>query len=202
MYDYIDGKSDWMAFGLPVEGEDGPYAGEALKEVPTCRPDETASDVVKRLRKADAPRAVVVTDKDVVLGLVELDALEREDGGATVRAVMKVGPSTVRPSVLVSSLAESGSDEVLVTTSDGRLVGAFEQGADDDDRPAEMQQLEREFLDTVFAVQEHFGDREPSEDEIRSFLRDRLVSEGKSPEEADEFLARMDEESKVGDAGG
>ena len=63
-----------------------------------------------------------------------------------------------------------------------------------DDRPAEHQRLQGEFLSVLFAVQEHFGDREPSDAEVRSFLHDRLVSEGKSPEEADEFLARMDRE--------
>ncbi|MDP9071967.1 MAG: CBS domain-containing protein [Actinomycetota bacterium] len=192
MYDYVDGKSDWMAFGLPVEGEDGPFAAEAVSEVPTCRPDETAADVVGRLREAGAQRAVVVNEKDVVLGLVQIDTLEGEDA-ATVRAVMKVSPSTVRPSVLVSSLVESG-DEVLVTTSDGRLLGAFQPETAGDDRSSEMQRLEREFLDTALAVQEHFGDRQPSEAEIGSFLRDRLISEGKSPEEADELMAAMDEE--------
>ncbi len=45
----------------------------------------------------------------------------------------------------------------------------------------------------LFAVQERFGDREPTDDEVRAFLRERLTGEGRSPEEADEFLARMDE---------
>lgn len=192
MYDYVDGKSDWMSFGLPVEGEDGPYAGDVVSDVPTCRPDETVSDVAGRLREAEAGRAVVTNDKDVVLGLVELAALEAEAPEAAVGDVMRVSPSTVRPSVLASSLAERDADEVLVTTSDGRLLGAAEAGGAADDGPSRLQELEREFHETIAAVEEHFGEREPSEEELRSFLRERLVSEGRSPEEADELMAAMD----------
>ena len=52
----------------------------------------------------------------------------------------------------------------------------------------ELQELHDNFMSLVFAAQDHFGDREPSEDEIRQFLRDRLLSEGLPPEEADKFL--------------
>lgn len=65
-----------------------------------------------------------------------------------------------------------------------------------DDRPAQMIELQDGFLDVIFAAQEHFGDRQPSDEEMRTFLRERLVSEGKSAEEADEFLARMGQEER------
>ena len=193
MYDYVDGKSDWMAFNLPVEGEDGPYAGGSLVDVPTCLAGDAVSDVAGRLREEGADRAVVVTDDGVVLGVVELGDLDDGRSDATAGDVMAVSPSTVRPSVLLSSLAEGGQGGVLVTTSDGRLLGAAEAKEASDDRPEEMQELEKEFLDTAFAVQEHFGDREPSEEELRSFLRDRLVDEGRSPEEADAVIAKLDD---------
>jgi rhodanese-related sulfurtransferase len=64
-----------------------------------------------------------------------------------------------------------------------------------DDRPEEQQRLQAELLSVLFAVQERFGDREPTEGEVRAFLRERLIGEGRSPEEADEFLARLDEGS-------
>ena len=41
-------------------------------------------------------------------------------------------------------------------------------------------------------IQERFGEREPTEEELRQFLRERLVAEGRTPEEADTFLADMD----------
>ena len=59
----------------------------------------------------------------------------------------------------------------------------------------ELQQLQTGFLELIFAVKEHFGDHEPNEQDVRDYLRDRLISQGKTPEEADEFLARIGEGS-------
>jgi rhodanese-related sulfurtransferase len=56
----------------------------------------------------------------------------------------------------------------------------------------EMQQLHHEFIEIALAIQERFGaDGEPSEEQIRGFLRERMIGEGKTPEEADTFLAEM-----------
>ena len=63
-----------------------------------------------------------------------------------------------------------------------------------DDRPEEHKRLQTELLGVLFAVQERFGDREPTDDELRAFLRQRLIDQGRSPDEADEFLAQMDEQ--------
>ncbi len=41
------------------------------------------------------------------------------------------------------------------------------------------------------AIEERFGDREPGEHELRSFLRDRLVAEGRTEEDADRFLDEL-----------
>lgn len=79
-------------------------------------------------------------------------------------------------------------------TPDGRPGTVVEPEPPPDDRPAEHQRLQAEFLSVLFDMQEHFGDREPSDEEVRGFLRERLISEGKSPEEADEFLAGMDQQ--------
>lgn len=61
-----------------------------------------------------------------------------------------------------------------------------------DDRPPEMQRLQDDLLGLIFAVSERFGDREPTKAELQAFLREHLVGQGRSPEEADEALARMD----------
>jgi rhodanese-related sulfurtransferase len=56
----------------------------------------------------------------------------------------------------------------------------------------EMQAVHNEFLEIALAVQERFGvGVEPSEEEITGFLRERLIGEGRTPEEADAFLAEM-----------
>ena len=60
-----------------------------------------------------------------------------------------------------------------------------------DDRAEEQQRLHSDYMSLIFEVQEHFGDHEPSEEEIREYLRERLIREGHSPEEADEAMARI-----------
>jgi rhodanese-related sulfurtransferase len=60
-----------------------------------------------------------------------------------------------------------------------------------DDRLDGHQRLQADFMSLVLEVQEHFGDHEPSEEEIREYLRERMVREGRSREEADEAIARI-----------
>lgn len=58
----------------------------------------------------------------------------------------------------------------------------------------EMQLIHHQFIEIALAVQERFGvGVQPSEEEILGFLRERLVSEGRTAEEADAFLAEMGE---------
>ena len=193
-----------MAFGLPVEGEDGPFAAEHVEDVATCRPDDDAAEVVARLRDEGGHHAVVVNEERVVLGLIDVHALDEETDGKAVHEVMRLSPSTIRPSVAMSSLAEGDQGAALVTSSDGRLMGVVhpltedaedgddEDGDDEDGDSGRHAEIERVFLETVEAIQEHFGDHEPSDDEVRAFLRERMIEEGKSPEEADRLLAGSD----------
>ena len=84
--------------------------------------------------------------------------------------------------------AQAGLDYHAGTGEPGTIA---EPEPPPDERPPEMQQLQAGMLDVIFAAQEHFGDHEPNDEEMRAFLRDRLLSEGKTPEEADDFLARL-----------
>jgi rhodanese-related sulfurtransferase len=68
-----------------------------------------------------------------------------------------------------------------------------EPQADEDQGSPENQALMAEFMEVAFAAQKRFGDREPSHEEMREFLRERLIGEGRTAEEADEFLANMGE---------
>ena len=79
--------------------------------------------------------------------------------------------------------------------ADGSQGTVAEPEPPPDDRPEAMQRLQADFMDVIFAAQEHFGDKEPTEDEMRGFLRDRLIGEGRTPEEADRILAAMDSQS-------
>ncbi len=84
-----------------------------------------------------------------------------------------------------------------LTTPEGKPGTVAEPEPPPDDRPPEHQRLQAEFLSVLFDLQEHFGDHQPSDEEVRGFLRERLIGEGKSPEEADEFLAGMDQQQNL-----
>ena len=195
-----------MAYGLPVEGEDGPFVGEQVTALPTCGPDETVADARSRLEETGADEAVVVAGEDLAIGLVDAEALEGAADGDRLLDLMAPVPGTIRPSVTAASLADRDVDRVLVTTADGRLLGvvsgtggqdaAGEDGSDHagHDHSPELEQLERELGEVMEAARERFGDREPTEDELHRFLRDRLVEQGRSPEEADRFMAELGDE--------
>ena len=129
MFDYVAGKTDWLASGLPVEGKlaDYPRAGTVARtDVPTCRLTDRLGDVRDRTQDADQNVCVVVNDDRIVLGRLRGDAL-RGDPGATVESVMESGPTTTRPDDPLEAITERLQNarvaSILVTTSDGRLVG-------------------------------------------------------------------------------
>jgi hypothetical protein len=182
-----------MAFGLPVEGADGPFLGGQLTGVPTCEAGATVADA--RAAIGDAEVVVIVAGDGLVVGEIEAEALAGLAGDNAVVDVMDPVPTTVRPSVTVAALAEAGGGSRLVTTSAGRLLGLATvegDGHGHDHDHGDMDAFEEELTAVMAAVEERFGDREPSEEELRSFLRDRLVAEGRSPEEADRFLDELE----------
>lgn len=144
VYDYVPGKADWSASGLPTEGTmaSSPTVGAAARgDVPTCTPEEKAKDAWERARKGGWDRCVVTNEERVVLGLLR----ERDpspDPAASVERVMSNGPATFRPNEPVGKVAERmrkrGASAVLVTTSDGKLVGLVYQ--EDAERLADEQE--------------------------------------------------------------
>jgi Mg/Co/Ni transporter MgtE len=129
VYDYVDGKVDWMAAGLPTEGTNAlkPRAGAvARRNVPVCRLEERLGDVQERVTAAGWNACVVVNDERVVLGLLRQKELGA-DQDQLIEQVMRPGPSTFRPFVLVEEMAKVMADHNLesspITTSNGRLVG-------------------------------------------------------------------------------
>lgn len=184
-----------MAFGLPVEGDEGPFAGDDVVEVATCGPDERVEEVRRRVADHGGDLVVVVNEHDIVLGSVEGADLDQAEAGAAVATVMRLSPTTVRPSVPSASLAE-GDAPALVTDSAGKLLGVVEPRSASESSPdSEMDQLQATFLEIAHAVEEHFQGKDPSEEEVRSFLHQRLVAQGRTSEEADAYLAGMDRSS-------
>ncbi len=131
VYDYVAGKADWSASGLPMEGTsaDAPNIGDAARrDVPTCSPMEKVGDVRDRTQQAGWDRCVVVNEEQVVLGLLrEKELFSNPD--ADVESAMRNGPATFRPDEPVEKITkrmrERRASAVLVTTPDGRLVGVY-----------------------------------------------------------------------------
>jgi CBS domain-containing protein len=129
VYDYVDGKLDWLAAGLPIEGTGAERlrAGEvARRDVPTCRLDDSIGEVRERVRAAGWDACVVVNDERVVLGLLREEELGRGQD-EPVEEVMRPGPSTFRPHVPIEEMAQFMVEHDLptspITSSDGRLIG-------------------------------------------------------------------------------
>jgi len=129
VYDYVTGKLDWMAAGLPTEGTNRqkPRAGDAArKDTPTCALDERVGDVSDRVKATGSDSCVVVNEQRVVLGLLRAKELA-QDRDLLIEQAMRPGPSTFRPFVSLREMAhfmtEHHTENAPITTSDGRLVG-------------------------------------------------------------------------------
>jgi predicted transcriptional regulator len=133
VYDYVDGKLDWMAAGLPTEGTNArlPRAGStARKDVPTCGLKDRLADVRDRVRAQGWDAVVVMNEERVVLGLLRSAELDK-DADLLIERAMRPGPSTFRPYVSLHEMAhfmvEHKLENAPITTSDGRLVGLLMQ---------------------------------------------------------------------------
>ena len=129
VYDYAPGEADWFACGLPMEGAQAalPRVGQlARQDVPRCGLSEKIDAVREGVEPAGWNICVVVNEEGVVLGLLresELAAAPEK----TAEHVMRSGPATYRPDALVADVVKAMETRdvqgVLVTRSDGRLVG-------------------------------------------------------------------------------
>src|SRR2546428_6527 len=98
VYDYVAGKADWMAAGLPTEGNGAhpPRGAEGMDRfVPTCELAEAVADVIARLGPSGAQLCVVVNEHRVVQGRLRLDRLDPTDPRSAEEA-MEPGPTTIR----------------------------------------------------------------------------------------------------------
>ena len=135
VYDYVAGEADWFANGLPREGRDAsiPRVGDvARRDVPTCQLDDHIGDVQKRVRAAGWDTCLVVNGERVVLGRLRGSAFDAA-AERSVEEVMEAGPTTFRPDArlveVVERMREKNVASVVVTTSDGRLVGLVDRAS-------------------------------------------------------------------------
>ena len=131
VYDYVAGKSDWLASALPTEGRvaDVSTAGDIVRgDDIACHVGERLGDIARHVRAAGKDTFLVVNDRHVVLGRVRGRALDG-DPNAMIEDVMRPGPSTIRPDTpletVVETLRDGNIESTLVTDPDGRLIGTI-----------------------------------------------------------------------------
>jgi predicted transcriptional regulator len=129
VYDYVLGKADWLARGLPTEGEhaDVPRAKDLLRaDVVAARPDEPVGAVRPRVARSPFGFAFVLAADGTLLGRLRKAALAG-DPDAAAQDVMEPGPSTVRADSKLGGLAtrmrQHHLKAMVVTTPEGRLLG-------------------------------------------------------------------------------
>jgi CBS domain-containing protein len=129
VYDYVAGKADWLAHGLPTEGDhaDVPRAKELVRDdVVTARLDEPVGAVRHQVARSPYGFGFVLAQDGTLLGRLRKAALEG-DADAVAQEVMEAGPSTVRADSKLEELAERMRNHnlqaMVVTTPEGRLLG-------------------------------------------------------------------------------
>ena len=136
VYDFVDGKMEWIAHGLPVEGK-GPHsalAGEVAdrEAVLACRLGDRVGDVARQLDRVPHDYCVVLNAHDIVLGRMRKKNIQGSPE-TPVERVMEPGPTTVRASEPAKGLLERMKKKkvpaVIVTTNKGRLMGVATQQA-------------------------------------------------------------------------
>jgi rhodanese-related sulfurtransferase len=129
VYDYAASKVDYLARGLPREGE----KAEERRPIDVMRDDvvrcglgDAADEVRGRIDASPHGFGLVVSEDQVVLGRVRRSALEEVEE-ATAEDVMEAGPSTIRADKPIDAvreqLEEGGFKAAIVTTPDGVLLG-------------------------------------------------------------------------------
>jgi CBS domain-containing protein len=125
----MPGKADWLARGLPLEGEHAaePRAVDfARPDVVTCRLRDRVGEVRERVKASPYGFAFVVGDGGVLLGRLRRAALDG-DPDAAAESVMEPGPTTVRadtsPWRLRERLERGDLSAAVVSDPEGRLLG-------------------------------------------------------------------------------
>ncbi len=132
VYDYVGGKADWYAAGLPLEGRvtgRPPALRAARTEVPTCAPTASVADARKEVEASDLDFVVVTLEEEVVVGRVNRDSLERSAADSPLGEILEEGPTTARASDdlgdLVERMRRADTGSIILTSKEGRLLGVL-----------------------------------------------------------------------------
>ncbi|MGH2810706.1 MAG: hypothetical protein ACRDIA_07470 [Actinomycetota bacterium] len=108
VYHYVAGIADWAAAGLPIEGRASkvPTAGDsATRETALCGPGDPIGEAADAAVSAGEDSCLVVNEHSIVVGRLYYKDLEGARN-RKVEDVMDPGPSTFRPNVPVTEIAE------------------------------------------------------------------------------------------------
>jgi predicted transcriptional regulator len=129
VYDYVAGKADWLAADLPFEGTARLAGRFTRRGVSTVGVSARVAEALRLLEAQGFGPVLVLNEAGVVMGAAYRDRLISAAGEAAVESVMRFGVSTVRPSedaaALVHRMGHAQVTRVVVTRSDGTLVGLF-----------------------------------------------------------------------------
>jgi predicted transcriptional regulator len=130
VFDYVTGKVDWRAAGLPTLGTD--VHGRVLQaieaDVPTCRPNEPIREAVDHAIQHGWDMSIAINHDMIVQGRVRLDHVGSRPEG-TVADHMDPGPATIRADANLIEMRQRMTDRhvssLIVSTPEGRLLGAI-----------------------------------------------------------------------------
>jgi len=129
VYDYLAGKADWLAADLPFEGTARLAGMVTRRDMVTVEERTRAAEALRLLEVQGFGPVLAVNEAEVVMGAACRYDLESASNGAEVGGVMRFGVSTVRPSedtaALVHRMGHAGMTRVVVTRSNGTLIGLF-----------------------------------------------------------------------------
>jgi len=133
VFDYAAGRMDWLSADLPYVGTANLVSRIVRHDPVIASAGDAVSGVEPRVVADPAGVAVVVGERDVVLGLIGDQELKGASPDARAEEIMRIDIPTVRPSEEVATLCDrmdrQALHEVVVTMPDGRLVGVVSAGA-------------------------------------------------------------------------
>jgi CBS domain-containing protein len=144
---YKPGKADWLAHGLPAIRENRDpetiwVMDHMQRELPTCRLDEAVGQAGARAEQRGYSVCPVVNENGIVLGVIGKRDWDI-DPTASAEQLMDSAPTTLRPSDPLEKakqlLQTIEHGAVLITDSDGKLLGAFLGAANNEEARRKQQ---------------------------------------------------------------
>jgi rhodanese-related sulfurtransferase len=108
--------------------------------------------------------------------------------GAAVERMSERGLAAHNLEGGLAALVAGGTPLVDSSGQAGRLAD-WDAEAEPENLAPDLAHTRDSFLEVIFGLQQRYGNREPTDEEAREFMREWLESKGKSPEEIEEILS-------------